>query len=99
MGPISDEVRDQFLATGIEPPQELASLVGCLECRETGYCGRIGIFETFVADAAFSEATQRGAPEDEIRQIIRAAGTPSLECDGLQKVGSGRTSYQEIQER
>lgn len=87
--------RDVFLSEGVEPPDELVRPQGCPHCRNTGFRGRIGVFETLPLAGEISEAIQRGAAEDELRQMIRAAGTPSLMADALTKVCEGVTALEE----
>lgn len=87
--------RDVFLTEGAAPPEELPRPRGCPQCRNTGFRGRIGVFETLPIAGEIADAIQRGVPEDELRRIIRAAGTPSLMADALSKVREGITSLDE----
>ncbi|MFO0956462.1 MAG: ATPase, T2SS/T4P/T4SS family [Isosphaeraceae bacterium] len=84
-----------FRAEGVEPPEELNRPAGCDHCRGTGYFDRIGIFEAAIADPALSRAIADGAPEDDVRSMIREAGTPSLMGDALAKAAAGVTSFDE----
>jgi type IV pilus assembly protein PilB len=61
-----------------------------------GYRGRVGVLEVVVAGTALVEAIDREVPEDELRRLIRSAGTPSLTNDGLQKAIDGITSVEEV---
>jgi type II secretory ATPase GspE/PulE/Tfp pilus assembly ATPase PilB-like protein/nucleotide-binding universal stress UspA family protein len=89
--------RQAFEAEGLEPPALVGRPVGCPICRGTGFRGRIGIFEAIVADGPLAEAIQRGGPEDELRRLLRSAGTPSLLADGLEHARQGITSPEEAQ--
>jgi type II secretory ATPase GspE/PulE/Tfp pilus assembly ATPase PilB-like protein len=80
----------------LELPTRLFRPVGCAECRHTGYRERIGVFETAVPDRAIREAIERSAAEEELRDLLRAAGTHSLRADGLMKVRDGITTLAEI---
>ena len=70
--------------------------VGCEACGQTGYRGRIGIFELLVIDdevrGAILEKTSSGA----IKQLGVAKGMTTLRADGLTKVRSGLTSIAEV---
>jgi len=92
---LNEPERNRFLAEGIDPPQLLPRPNGCPQCRNTGYKGRIGIFEALRIESQIAEAIQRGTAEDELRRKIRSAGTTSLTADALGKVCDGVTSLEE----
>jgi len=87
--------RNSFLAERVEPPQLLLRPQGCPRCRNTGFNGRTGVFEAVRTTGGIAETIQRGAAEDELRRMIRAAGTTSLMADALTKVRDGITSLEE----
>lgn len=93
--PVTEEERAAFAAEGIEPPDELSRPEGCETCRKTGYRGRIGVFETVLTAGKIAEAIQAGSPEDELRRLIRTAGTPSLTAEALRRARDGITSIEE----
>ena len=70
--------------------------VGCLHCVQTGYRGRIGLFELFVIDREIQDAIQRETPVSEIERLaIERALTP-LALDGLLKVQHKLTTLEEL---
>ena len=83
---------------GAALPEVTYSAQGCDQCRGTGYHGRVGVFETVIADDAVRDAVLRGAPEDEVRQIMRHGGAVSLTADALVKVRDAITSLEEVLE-
>ena len=85
-----------FSSNEITPPAELPTPVGCDVCNESGYFERIGVFEVVIPDRETRAAIERGVPEDELREVLRAAGTASLVADGLRKVCDGITTLDEI---
>jgi type II secretory ATPase GspE/PulE/Tfp pilus assembly ATPase PilB-like protein/nucleotide-binding universal stress UspA family protein len=91
----SEPERNSFLAEGVEPPQMLPRPNGCPNCRNTGFRGRIGVFEAVRTTGNIAEAIQRGTAEDELRRTIRSAGTTSLMADALTRVRDGVTSLEE----
>lgn len=93
--PITPEERESFLAEGLEPPAELFQPRGCSTCQNSGYHDRVGVFEAVVANDEIVDAIQRGAAEDELRQVIRATQFRSLKYDALIKVSEGLTSLNE----
>ncbi|HAZ62189.1 MAG TPA: type II secretion system protein GspE, partial [Armatimonadetes bacterium] len=69
---------------------------GCTNCRETGYRGRIGIYELMIMNAEISELVVKGASAGEIRDAARANGMRTLQQDGLKKVLAGMTTIEEV---
>jgi hypothetical protein len=68
----------------------------CERCNQTGYRGRIGIYEIMhVSDALRRLVTER-ATEAQIRQTAVAEGMVTLGEDGLEKVKAGLTSPEEL---
>ncbi|WP_263143878.1 GspE/PulE family protein [Pseudomonas sp. RIT-PI-AD] len=70
--------------------------VGCLECRDTGYRGRAGVYEIMVLSeqvkAHISADTDLGA----LRRQAFKEGMRSLRLSGAQKVASGLTTIEEV---
>lgn len=65
---------------------------GCAACGNTGYKGRIGIYELLRVDGQIAEQiVRRGSPE-EFRYLARVNGLRDLRADGLQKVWEGITT-------
>ena len=91
----TDAEREFFLAHQIEPPAELAFPGQCPECRETGYHGRIGVFEVALADDMLCEAIDGDASEESLRSLLHDAGVTPLTADALQKARDGETSFDE----
>ncbi len=92
---IDDSQRQAFRDEGLDPPDLLSSHAGCEQCRHSGYHERIGIFEVVLPDRALREAIEGGAAEDELRDLLRSGGTPSLLADALAKVRDGITTLDE----
>jgi len=69
---------------------------GCPKCRNTGYAGRIGVFELLTPDDEMLDAISGGAGLSEVRRIARAGDFVSLRMDGMEKVRSGLTTLEEL---
>ncbi|MBN4061280.1 type II/IV secretion system protein, partial [bacterium AH-315-I18] len=69
---------------------------GCKACRNTGYSGRVGIFELFIPDDNAMEAIAKGAGLQELKRIAQASGYRTLADDGLEKVQAGITTVEEL---
>jgi type IV pilus assembly protein PilB len=69
---------------------------GCSRCRNTGYSGRIGIYELFTLDDELRDLVVAQAPLQHLRKAAREHGMRTLLEDGLAKVREGITSADEV---
>lgn len=69
---------------------------GCPHCRDTGYSGRIGVFEAACIDGALREAVSQSASARELETVARAGGYLTLFDDALMKARQGATSVAEV---
>jgi type IV pilus assembly protein PilB len=70
--------------------------VGCMRCGDSGYRGRIGIYEVMPISDAIRALTLQRASADQIADVALAEGMGTLRQDALQKVRLGLTSIDEI---
>jgi type IV pilus assembly protein PilB len=70
--------------------------VGCDRCFDTGYRGRVGLFELMVMDDDIRKLFLREAPAEQLRVVAVDHGMRTLRQDALDKVAAGTTSLQEI---
>ena len=104
---ICQECREPFIPSkkelklaGLDPNDTIEAFAGkgCLACRNTGYKGRIGIYELLVLDTDISELILTGSPGYKIREMARNNGMITLLEDGVQKIKRGDTSLSEVYE-
>jgi type IV pilus assembly protein PilB len=69
---------------------------GCAECSNTGYRGRIGLFEMIVVSDAIRELINRRAPTLTIKQKALEQGMRSLRDDGLRAIFDGNSTIEEV---
>jgi type IV pilus assembly protein PilB len=69
---------------------------GCTECRNTGYKGRLAIFEMIPMAKDLRKLVYNNANEDEIRESAVNNGMINLRDAGLERVFDGTTSIEEI---
>lgn len=69
---------------------------GCGECGDSGYKGRIGIYEAVRVDKAVEEALNADQRESSIITAATAQNIPSMQQDGIIKVLAGVTSIDEL---
>jgi type IV pilus assembly protein PilB len=70
--------------------------VGCEKCNNTGYKGRVGIFEAVFMDKAVEKAIQSYASASEIKTAALPQGIMDMAQDGLVKVVNGITTFEEV---
>ena len=70
--------------------------VGCLECRNTGYAGRAGVYELLIPNEEISEIVNEHATSKEIEKIARKNGMITLSESARQYVIDGTTSIEEM---
>lgn len=69
---------------------------GCASCSQTGYVGRVAIFEVAAMDDALSEAVLQSASLTNLVKTARSQGFITLLEDGILKARSGVTSLSEV---
>ncbi len=69
---------------------------GCKECSETGFRGRIGIYELLVVDDSIRQHILNKSTSQEIREMARKKGMTTLREDGWKKVAEGITTVEEV---
>ncbi len=69
---------------------------GCTHCQQTGYRGRLGIFEVLTVGPAVHEAILKNPSADNIKNAALQAGVITMVEDGLLKVFNGQTTFEEV---
>ena len=75
---------------------ELFHGVGCDQCRDSGYIGRICINELLVVDETFRDLINKDTSANSMRNTFIESGNDSLFEDGMKKVKKGLTTIEEI---
>ncbi len=61
---------------------------GCTNCRQTGYRGRLGLFELMTINESIRTLIHKRASAAEIREAAQSAGMQLLRSDGIDKVSA-----------
>ncbi|HEX6929719.1 MAG TPA: GspE/PulE family protein [Gammaproteobacteria bacterium] len=80
----------------IRRPEKAFGPAGCLECRNTGFRGRVGVYEMLPVTAALKELIATDAGLGVIRKAALQAGMRPLRLRGAQKVAEGLTTAEEV---
>ncbi|MCU6434924.1 GspE/PulE family protein [Undibacterium sp. Jales W-56] len=83
--------RDELVS---EP--QLRRPVGCRNCNQTGFSGRVAIYELFEVDATLQHQILTHASEADIVRYLRESKVRSLRDDGMLKVWQGITTVDEV---
>lgn len=92
--------REQLLLFGhdprLHPEVKFYRGRGCERCRQTGFKGRMGIFELMRVTEEIAEMIVRRAPLAELKEAARASGMHTLQEDGFRKCLDGMTTVEEV---
>ena len=69
---------------------------GCERCRESGFKGRLGVYELMKVTDELSDMIVRRAPLNELKEAARANGMVTLQEDAFRKCLDGFTSVEEV---
>ncbi len=95
----SYEARDyekKLLGISTEDNLTLYRGTGCKNCNNTGYKGRVGVYEIMEVDREVREAIIREATSDELKDICMRKGMKSLKASGIRLVLDGTTAIEEL---
>jgi type IV pilus assembly protein PilB len=90
---VSEAVLAEHGLTGAEPYEA----VGCQRCGNSGYRGRLGVYEVMAVSEPIRKLILERASVDEMVQVALAEGMRRLRDDGLYKVREGLTSIAEVE--
>jgi len=80
----------------VKLPSKSNHAPGCLECRETGFLGREGIYEVMPFTESLQEFADDKAALPDLRRQAYREGMLSLRLSGAQKVAAGLTTVNEV---
>jgi type IV pilus assembly protein PilB len=94
--PIDEELLTLGFKSSRVPEAEFYKEAGCPACRQTGYKGRIGMYELLIPTESFKELVLKKSPPHQIRDYAVSKGMITLRDDGLDKFRQGVISASEI---
>ena len=94
--PSEEEVPSDFPLEDYTAGQPIYRAKGCRQCRNTGYSGRLGIYELLVSNDEIKALASERRGTNEIRKAAIASGMRTLRQDGWLKVARGVTSIEEV---
>jgi general secretion pathway protein E len=80
----------------MDMPYTVHKAVGCLECRQTGYRGRSGVYELMAIDSSIQAGIVDNPELPTLRQLAVKAGMRPLRQAGAEKIAAGVTTIDEV---
>lgn len=97
---IEDEafLKERIMAHGVKSIGQIKWYhgKGCMHCSQTGYRGRIGIYEVMQLEEPLREAILRRASSEELMVVAVKEGMATMLDDGIAKIFLGVTTLQEV---
>jgi len=93
--PMPEDLRDYLQGQGFAGDR-IPIGRGCPSCRQTGYSGRLGIYELLVLDDFLRDRVAAAPNVVEFRRLCVERGMTSLRQDGFRKARQGRTTVEEV---
>jgi general secretion pathway protein E len=78
------------------PPAHTHAAEGCVECRMTGYLGRMGLYEIMTMSPGVQKLVYSEADHVKIREQAYKEGMRPLRVSGAEKVSAGITTAEEV---
>lgn len=94
--PTAEELAEIGLTLDELKGRQVYRAVGCPNCLETGYTGRVGIYEVMMMDDEIRAEIMKGSDASTIRKVGVAQGMTTLRGDAAAKVLQGITTIEEI---
>ncbi len=95
--PISNEEWANLVGSWkIPKPKEIFTPVGCLDCRNTGYRGRSGVYEMFTVTPEIKKLITQDTDLSKLRALAYEQGMQPLLINGAEKIAAGITTIDEL---
>ena len=77
-------------------PEVVGAPRGCLECRNTGYLGRVGLYELLTVNPELRRLCRAEVNEDALRQAALEQGMRPLRISAALQIAAGLTTFEEV---
>ena len=94
--PMSDAYWGELGVKEISNPATVYKAVGCLECRQTGYLGRRGVYELMLLNSSMQTVIGDTLDLRKLRQLAIEGGMRPLRHAGAEKIAAGLTTVDEV---
>ncbi len=94
LGPIYEMIKDKWAKDG--KPMKIPKIVGCEKCNNTGYLGRIAIYEVMPMSEKIAKLVVERSTAGDIQKQAMDEGMLTMKQDGYVKVLEGVTTVEEV---
>ena len=94
--PLADEWRGLVAPWNAPLPPKVYHAVGCDECRNTGYKGRIGLYEIMPLSNELKKMVAKDVSLDDLKHQMHKEGVLPLRIEGAKRVAEGLTTLEEV---
>ena len=93
-----EQIEKMFKGAGKYFPEkcDIYGVKGCSNCNDTGYSGRVGLFEFIKITREMKELILSNPSSDKIWDLAKKQGSKTMMSDGIDKIRQGLTSIQEV---
>ena len=91
-----EDWKDMIHPWKLTVPKKLYKATGCEECRQTGFQGRLGIYEIIKMSPEMRQLIHKRANIGKITKLALKQGTELLRISGARKVKAGKTTIEEV---
>jgi type IV pilus assembly protein PilB len=95
---VFDKLPKTVTAPDISKPFKLARGKGCPKCNNTGYKGRVGVYEIVPVDSEIEKLITKSPSHAEILEVLKQKGFVSMYDDGIIKVVDKMTTIEEVED-
>ncbi len=89
-------LEDAGIPKGAFPDDMVYKGKGCSHCRQTGYKGRVGLYEVMPISSDMRQMILKGTSADKIAEQAAKEGMKTLRADGIEKIKEGITTIEEL---
>lgn len=89
------EEKKEELSEGIEKKKFVIGK-GCEKCYQTGYLGRLGLYEVLTPTKEIHDAILNHESSDQIKALASKQGFKDMVTDGINKIFDGKTTFEEV---
>ncbi|MDO4451024.1 MAG: GspE/PulE family protein [Moraxella sp.] len=94
--PLALQWRELVAPWNANLPKQLYHPVGCDECRNTGYKGRIGLYEIMPLSNELKKLIAKDVSLDDLKRQAYSEGVLPLRIEGAKRIGEGVTTLEEV---
>jgi type IV pilus assembly protein PilB len=94
--PTEEELMEAGFTPGRDAPGKIYKAAGCSQCANTGYRGRVGLYEVMRMTETIERMLVENASAEDILAVAKVEGLRTLREDGLDKIRLGLTTIEEI---